>query len=158
MLRGAKTRVNLPNPTQTADYSRMAALASFSFDRRWGGYCPRHIEFLLRTTGQAPHTPEIPPEGARQVGDHQQLVAGLRPAWGRKMLAVLDPEEIVVLANHGVMKLRSAVARAMALLPEDRDAAIIVRKGELSQSILGFEQIKQLAERWEQADAGCSLR
>ena len=68
------------------------------------------------------------------------------------MLAVLDPEEIVVLANHGEMKLRSAVARAMALLPEDRDAAIIVRKGALSQSILGFEQIKQLAERWEQAE------
>jgi hypothetical protein len=50
------------------------------------------------------------------------------------------------------MKLRSAVARAMALLPEDRDAAIIVRKGQLSQSILGFEQIKQLAERWERAE------
>ena len=74
------------------------------------------------------------------------------------MLAVLDPEEIVVLANHGVMKLRSAVARAMALLPEDRDAAIIVRNGAPSQSMLGFEQIKQLAERWEQADAECSLR
>lgn len=69
--------------------------------------------------------------------------ANPRSGWG------LDPEEIVVLANHGVMKLRSAVARAMALLPEDRDAAIIVRKGELSQSILGFEQIKQLAVRWE---------
>jgi len=68
------------------------------------------------------------------------------------MLAVLDPEEIVVLANHGVMKLRSVVARAMALLHEDRDAAIIIRKGQLSQSILGFEQIKQLAERWEQAE------
>jgi len=68
------------------------------------------------------------------------------------MPAVLDPEEIVVLANHGVMKLRSAVARAMALLPEDRDGAIIVRKGKLSQSILGFEQIKQLAEQWEQAE------
>src|ERR1700722_1481082 len=105
MLRGAKTRVNLP----TQDYSRMAALASFSFDRRWGGYRPRHIEFLLRTTGQAPHAPEIPTEGARQVGDHQQLVAGSRPAWGRKLPAVLDPEEIVVLANHGVMKLRSAL-------------------------------------------------
>jgi hypothetical protein len=153
MLRGAKTRVN----SQIADYSRMAELASFSFDRPWGGYRPRHIEFLLRTTGQAPHAPEIPIAGARQVGNHQQLVAGLQPAWGRKMLAVLDPEEIVVLANHGAMKLRSAVARAMALLPEDRDAAIVVRK-ELSQSILGFEQIKQLAERWEQADAGCSLR
>jgi hypothetical protein len=68
------------------------------------------------------------------------------------MPAVLDPEELVVLANHGVMRLRSAVARAMALLPEDRDAAIIVRKGQLSQSILGFEQIKQLAARWEQAE------
>jgi hypothetical protein len=68
------------------------------------------------------------------------------------MPAVLDPEEIVVLANHGVMKLRSAVARAMALLPEDRDGAMIVRKGALSQSILGFEQIKQLAEQWEQAE------
>jgi hypothetical protein len=40
----------------------------------------------------------------------------------------------------------------MTLLPEDRDAAIIVRKGELSQAILGFEQIRQLAVRWEQAE------
>ena len=68
------------------------------------------------------------------------------------MPAVLDPEEIVVLTNHGAMKLRSAVARAMALLPEDRDGAIIVRKGALSQSILGFEQIKQLAEQWEYSE------
>lgn len=68
------------------------------------------------------------------------------------MPAVLDPEEIVVLANHGMMRLRSAVARAMALLPEDRDVAIIVRKGQLSQSILDFNQIKQLAARWEQAE------
>ena len=65
------------------------------------------------------------------------------------MPAVLDPEEIVVLTNHGAMKLRSAVARAMALLPEDRGGAIIVRRGPLPQSILGFEQIKQLAEQWE---------
>ncbi|KGT75642.1 hypothetical protein MA20_30945 [Bradyrhizobium japonicum] len=68
------------------------------------------------------------------------------------MPAVLDPEEIVVLANHGVMRLRSAVARAMALLPEDRDVAIIVRKGQLSQSILDFKQIMQLAARWEHAE------
>ena len=76
------------------------------------------------------------------------------------MPAVLDPEEIVVLANHGVMKLRSALCgrESDGVAAEDRDAAIIVRKGELSQSILGFEQIKQIAERWEQADAGCSLR
>ncbi|OKO84733.1 hypothetical protein AC629_20720 [Bradyrhizobium sp. NAS80.1] len=68
------------------------------------------------------------------------------------MPAVLDPEEIVVLANHGVMRLRSAVARAMALLPEDRDVAIIIRKGQLSQSILNFKQIMQLAARWEHAE------
>ena len=68
------------------------------------------------------------------------------------MSPALDPDEIVVLANHGVMRLRAAVARAMTLLPEDRDAAMIVRKGELSQAILGFEQIKQLASRWEQAE------
>jgi hypothetical protein len=64
----------------------------------------------------------------------------------------LDPEELVALANHGIMKLRAAVARAMLLLPEERDAVIIVRKGELAQSILNFEQIKQLAARWEQAE------
>jgi hypothetical protein len=64
----------------------------------------------------------------------------------------LDPEELVALANHGMMKLRSAVARAMMLPPEERDAAIIVRKGELAQSILQFEQIKQLAAGWEQAE------
>ena len=61
-----------------------------------------------------------------------------------------DPEELVALANHGIMKLRSAVARAMILPPEERDAAIIVRKGALAQSTLDFEQIKQLAARWEQ--------
>jgi hypothetical protein len=68
----------------------------------------------------------------------------------------LDPEELVALANHGMMKLRSAVARAMMLPPDERDTAIIVRKGELAQSILNFEQIKQLAARWEQAEQPAS--
>jgi hypothetical protein len=68
----------------------------------------------------------------------------------------LDPEELVALANHGMMKLRSAVARAMMLPPEERDTAMIVRKGELAQSILNFEQIKQLAVRWEQAEQPAS--
>jgi hypothetical protein len=86
------------------------------------------------------------------VGNYQQLAVGAQPAGERKMPESLDPDEIVVLANHGVMRLRAAVARAMTLLPEDRDAAIIVRKGELSQAILGFEQIRQLAARWEQAE------
>ena len=64
----------------------------------------------------------------------------------------LDPEELVALANHGIMKLRSAVARGTMLPPEERDAAaIIVRKGaSLAQSTLDFEQIKQLAARWRQ--------
>ena len=60
----------------------------------------------------------------------------------------LDPEEVVTLINHGTMKLRSAVARAMMLLPDERDLATIVRNGE--PPILGFESIKDLAARWEQ--------
>lgn len=68
------------------------------------------------------------------------------------MALALDPEEFVVLAGHGMMKLRSAVVRAMMLPPEERDAATIVRKGELTQSILDFERIKQLAGRWEHAE------
>ncbi|MET3843993.1 hypothetical protein [Bradyrhizobium sp. OAE829] len=65
----------------------------------------------------------------------------------------LDPEELVALTNHGIMKLRSAVARGMMLPPEERDAAaIIVRKGALAQSTLDFEQIKQLAARWKQEE------
>jgi hypothetical protein len=31
-----------------------------------------------------------------------------------------DPEEFVTLTDHGPMKLRSAVSRAMTLLPEER--------------------------------------
>lgn len=63
------------------------------------------------------------------------------------MALLLDPEEPVVLARHGVMTLRSAVARAMALLPDERDAAMIIRKGELSEAILNYERIKELAAR-----------
>ena len=64
------------------------------------------------------------------------------------MALPLDPKEPVVLARHGVMTLRSAVARAMALLPDERDdAAIIIRKGELSEAILNYELIKELAAR-----------
>ena len=31
-----------------------------------------------------------------------------------------DPEEFVTLTDHGTMKLRSAVSRAMTLLPKER--------------------------------------
>jgi hypothetical protein len=60
----------------------------------------------------------------------------------------LDPEELVTLTNHGTMKLRSAVSRAMMLLPKERKRATIVREGE--PAILNFEQIKDLAAQWEQ--------
>jgi hypothetical protein len=33
------------------------------------------------------------------------------------------------------------------LLPDERDAAIIIRKGELSEPILNYELIKELAAR-----------
>jgi hypothetical protein len=61
----------------------------------------------------------------------------------------IDPEELVTLTNHGTMKLRSAVARTMMLLPKDRKRATIVRQGE--PAILDFEQIKDLALQWESA-------
>ena len=59
----------------------------------------------------------------------------------------LDPEEFVILADHGPMKLQSAVARAMVLPPEERDHASILREGE--PWMLNFAVIKHLAARWE---------
>ncbi|MFL6817461.1 MAG: hypothetical protein ACJ8EF_05920 [Bradyrhizobium sp.] len=59
-----------------------------------------------------------------------------------------DPEELVTLTDHGVMKLRSAVARAMILQPKERRRATIVRDGK--PAILKFEQIKSLAARWDE--------
>jgi hypothetical protein len=60
---------------------------------------------------------------------------------------VLDPEELVTLTGHGTMKLRSAVTRAMLLLPKERKRAKIVREGE--PAILQFAQIKELSAQWE---------
>jgi len=60
----------------------------------------------------------------------------------------LDPEEFVTLRNHGSMKLRSAVARAMTLLPKERQRTTIVRKGR--PAILDFKQIKNLAAQWDE--------
>ena len=58
----------------------------------------------------------------------------------------LDPEEFVTLTDHGTMKLRSAILRAMTLLPKERKRATIVRQGE--PAILNFEAIKVLAAQW----------
>jgi hypothetical protein len=60
----------------------------------------------------------------------------------------LDPEEFVTLTDHGSMKLRAAVLRAMTLLPKERKRATIVRESE--SAILNFEQIKSLAAQWDE--------
>jgi hypothetical protein len=60
----------------------------------------------------------------------------------------LDPEEVVTLTDHGSMKLRAAVLRAMALLPKERKRTTIVRVGE--PAILDFKQIKKLAAQWDE--------
>jgi len=59
----------------------------------------------------------------------------------------LDPEELVTLTDHGRMKLRSAVSRAMMLLPKQRKLATIVREGD--PAILKFDEIKNLAAQWD---------
>jgi hypothetical protein len=59
-----------------------------------------------------------------------------------------DPEEFVILKDHGTMKLRSAVSRAMTLLPKERKRVTIVREGD--PAILNFEQIKNLAAQWDE--------
>jgi hypothetical protein len=57
-----------------------------------------------------------------------------------------DPEELVTLTNHGTMKLRSAVARAMTLPLDERKSATIIRAGK--PATLKFERIKALAVGW----------
>jgi hypothetical protein len=59
-----------------------------------------------------------------------------------------DPEELVTLTDHGTMKLRSAVSRAMTMPPKERKRATIVRKGD--PAILTFAQIKGLAAQWHE--------
>ncbi len=54
----------------------------------------------------------------------------------------MDPEELVTLTNHGTMKLRSAVVRAMILSAKERERATIVREGK--PAILNFKQIRNL--------------
>ncbi|MGQ0684095.1 hypothetical protein [Bradyrhizobium sp.] len=57
-----------------------------------------------------------------------------------------DPEELVTLTNHGSMRLRSAVARAMTLPLGERKKATIVRNGK--PATLRYERIKDLAAEW----------
>jgi hypothetical protein len=60
----------------------------------------------------------------------------------------LDPEELVTLTDHGTMKLRCAVSRAMTMLPKQRKRATIVREGD--PTILKFDAIKKLAAQWDE--------
>ena len=62
-------------------------------------------------------------------------------------IMALDPEELVILNDHGAMKLHSAVTRAMMLPPTERDHASILRNGE--PWLLNFNLIKHLARRWD---------
>jgi hypothetical protein len=57
-----------------------------------------------------------------------------------------DPEELVTLTNHGSMRLRSAVARAMTLPLDERKKATIVRS--CKPATLKYERIKHLAAQW----------
>jgi hypothetical protein len=59
----------------------------------------------------------------------------------------LDPDELVTLTDHGSMKLRSAVSRAMLMLPKQRKLATIVREGD--PAILNFDEIRRLAAQWD---------
>ena len=60
----------------------------------------------------------------------------------------MDPEELVTLTNHGTMKLRSAVVRAMILSSKERKRATIVREGK--PAILNFKQIRTLRAEWDE--------
>jgi len=60
----------------------------------------------------------------------------------------MDPEELVTLTDHGTMKLRSAVVRAMILSAKERKGATIVREGE--PAILNFKQIRNLGAKWDE--------
>jgi hypothetical protein len=60
----------------------------------------------------------------------------------------LHPEEFITLTDHGSMKLRAAVLRAMTLLPKERKRTTIVRDGE--SAILTLEQIKNLTAEWDE--------
>ena len=60
----------------------------------------------------------------------------------------IDPEELVTLTDHGTMKLRSAVVRAMILSAKERKRATIVREGK--PAILHFEQIRDLGAKWDE--------
>jgi len=51
-----------------------------------------------------------------------------------------DPEELVTLTDHGTMKLRSAVSRAMTMPPKERRRATIVREGD--PAILTFDRLR----------------
>ncbi|HZV05002.1 MAG TPA: hypothetical protein VE999_07975 [Gemmataceae bacterium] len=62
-------------------------------------------------------------------------------------MMALDPEEFVILEDHGPMTLCSAVARAMILPPDQRRHASILRQGE--PWLLNFDEIKHLAARWD---------
>ena len=67
----------------------------------------------------------------------------------------MDPEELVTLTNHGTMKLRSAVVRAMILSSKERKRATIVREGK--PAILNFKQIRTLRAEWDESRSAITV-
>jgi hypothetical protein len=63
----------------------------------------------------------------------------------------VDPEELVELKNHGSMKLRCAVVRAMLLPPTERRETTILRQTE--PTVLNFKKIKNLSGALSRASA-----
>jgi len=61
----------------------------------------------------------------------------------------MDPEELVTLTDHGTMKLRSAVARAMMLPAKERKRATIVRRRRTSDPEF-HARSRNLAAQWDE--------
>jgi len=68
---------------------------------------------------------------------------GLRPT----LSVGVDPEEIVTLTNHGTMKLCSAIARAMMLLPR---SAIWQQSFEKANRRSSTSIVSRILAWWEQ--------
>jgi hypothetical protein len=80
------------------------------------------------------------------VGKGGALAGFFSPAQSEVFVMSLDPEEYVILTDHGPMRLQSAVARAMILPPEERHHASIVRNGE--PWMLNYDVIRHIAQKW----------
>jgi hypothetical protein len=80
-------------------------------------------------------------------GQEGRVSRHFSPAPSEVFVMSLDPEEYVILTDHGPMRLHAAVTRAMILPPEERHLASIVRNGE--PGMLNYDVIRHIAHKWE---------